>query len=89
MDLSDNQIADIPSDIFTNHDQLWFLILSNNQLVQFPNLTAVADNLDSLELMDNQIEIINPDLLNIFSKLQFLNLNNNPLGSVPVLTTSL
>ena len=89
VDLSDNQIADIPSDIFTNHHQLWFLILTHNQLVEFPNLTAAAANLDSLELMDNQIETINPDLVNIFNKLKFINLNNNPLGSVPVLTTSL
>ena len=87
--LSDNLIADVPSDIFVNHDQLWYLNFSKNELVEFPNLTSIADTLDTLDLMDNQIETINSNFLNSLSQIKNLNLKNNTLGRIPVLTSDL
>ncbi|CAF1184950.1 unnamed protein product [Rotaria magnacalcarata] len=79
LDLSDNNITELPSGIQMNH--LHTLIIRSNQLKSFPN-DIKCPMLKHLDLSQNQLEKFNVALLNI-STLERLNLSSNKIKFIP------
>ncbi|CAF1580998.1 unnamed protein product [Adineta steineri] len=80
LDLSDNNIHELPSNLEMNH--LHTLIMRSNQLKSFPPKNFQSPVLKYLDLSQNQIEIIDQALLKI-STLDRLNLMSNKIKIIP------
>lgn len=84
LDLSDNQIIDIPEDIFASFPHLTYLDLSGNLLVTIhPRYFAALVNLEGLFLDNNNILELRPNTFNFLPKLKRLSLAGNRLKSLP------
>uniref|UniRef100_A0A8C8E673 Uncharacterized protein n=1 Tax=Otus sunia TaxID=257818 RepID=A0A8C8E673_9STRI len=59
------------------------LILSKNEIVDFPNEIQSLVCLEKLELNQNQIRVIPEGVFSHLSRLKHLRLNNNRLGALP------
>uniref|UniRef100_A0A8D0FZM6 Uncharacterized protein n=1 Tax=Strix occidentalis caurina TaxID=311401 RepID=A0A8D0FZM6_STROC len=60
-----------------------FLILSKNEIVDFPNEIQSLVCLEKLELNQNQIRVIPEGVFSHLPRLKHLRLNNNRLGALP------
>lgn len=79
LDLSDNNITELPSNIQMNH--LHTLIVRSNQLKSFPK-DIKCPILKYLDLSENQLEKIDPSVLSI-KTLERLNLSTNKIKFIP------
>ncbi|CAF1255359.1 unnamed protein product [Rotaria sordida] len=79
LDLSDNNITELPSNMEMNH--LHTLIIRSNRLKSFPN-TFKCPILKNLDLSQNQLEKIDLTILNL-NTLERLNLSSNKIKFIP------
>ncbi len=79
LDLSDNNITQLPSNIEMNH--LHTLIIRSNQLKSFPN-DLKCPVLKYLDLSQNQLDKLDRTILNM-NTLERLNLSSNNIKIIP------
>jgi leucine-rich repeat protein SHOC2 len=82
LDLSNNQLTDLPESINSNLGYLTELILSNNQLTDLLKSISNLSNLTLLNLDNNKLTSLPKSISNL-SNLTLLNLDNNKLTSLP------
>ncbi|XP_046564246.1 LOW QUALITY PROTEIN: uncharacterized protein LOC124273077 [Haliotis rubra] len=83
LDLRNNQIKELPEDIFTRFYNLADLNLARNQLMTLPSV-AKCDQLTSIDVSYNKLAALPGDLSHVKDKLVFLNISHNPLYTLPV-----
>ena len=84
LDLSNNQIAELPYKLFKSQANLKTLKLSRNLLTQLASETLWGiEKLNHLMLDNNLLEEINDGVFSNFSSLSILDLSNNNLGRIP------
>ncbi|MEG5188612.1 MULTISPECIES: leucine-rich repeat protein, partial [unclassified Microcoleus] len=81
LDLSNNQIAEIP-EVIGHLSNLTQLYLSNNQIAEIPEVLGHLSDLTSLDLSNNQIAEI-PEVIGHLSNLTQLYLSNNQIAEIP------
>eukprot|EP00122_Pirum_gemmata_P000679 Pgem_evm1s603 len=79
--LGDNQLSNLPTEIFNGLEELQFLNVDGNRLHTFPYLTKVK-NLQSLFLEKNLIQYIDEDFLKKLPKLTDLSLGLNIITQI-------
>ena len=81
LDVSENNLREIPEDGFAGNQRLEILDLQSNSISELAAKTfAGLNNLRRLDLQKNQLTQLPPDLLAGLDNLQSLNLNDNELG---------
>lgn len=85
IDLSGNEIQEIPGDALHDNHELVDLFLSNNNLKSLPaNLLANAPNFQRFMAANNTIESLDADLFKKTPILKIVNLENNRLQKINV-----
>ncbi|KAJ1906083.1 cysteinyl-tRNA synthetase, partial [Coemansia sp. IMI 209127] len=82
LDLSHNQLTELPTDIFMNLPMLEHLILDSNHIVSLPSSIGNLSNLVHLSCTNNILSLI-PIELTRLEKLNILDLHNNNLKLLP------
>ncbi|XP_048241150.1 uncharacterized protein LOC124116403 [Haliotis rufescens] len=82
LDLRNNQLKELPEDLFTRFFNLTHLNLARNQLMTLP-LFAKCDQLTSIDVSYNKLAALPADLSQVKDKLVFLNISHNPLYTLP------
>jgi Leucine-rich repeat (LRR) protein len=84
LDLTSNQLTDLPAGCFTGLDRLHTLKLSANQLASLrPDSLRGLAALNTLTLENNSLAAIHPGALSGLAALQDLNLFGNSLAAIP------
>lgn len=82
VDLSNQNISDIPKSVMKNKDNIVALNLSNNNLNKIPSKVYELSNLKTLEINNNNIEFIDNEIIQL-KKLKYLNFDGNNLRKLP------
>ncbi|KAJ1773819.1 cysteinyl-tRNA synthetase [Coemansia sp. RSA 1843] len=82
LDLSHNQLTELPTDIFMNLPMLEHLILDSNHIVSLPSSVGNLSNLVHLSCTNNILSLI-PIELTRLENLNILDLHNNNLKLLP------
>ncbi|KAG4072407.1 hypothetical protein HA402_004339 [Bradysia odoriphaga] len=80
LDLSNNQLDELPEDIFRNNGQLRELQLDSNQIREIH--VGELRNLESLWLPSNKLETLPADVFHNNTKMRELKLDDNQLGEL-------
>jgi len=85
LDLGDNRLESINSELFVNLQNLRWLRLDGNQIAEIPSKCfASLRNLEKLLLDENRIKTLNSDSFDGLQNLQVLNVGNNEISNLPV-----
>ena len=83
LDLSRNDISELPLDYFYGCNMLTRISLGNNIFAAIPNLTKVCGNLEFFFMNDNRLSNIDMLYQTQFPRLKLLNLDNNDIDFFP------
>jgi hypothetical protein len=89
LDLSCNQLTDLPPNIFSKLSNLQWLDLSNNQLTGLTNVFNNQTQLKHLILFGNQLTDLSDDVFRNLPDLEVLDLRNNQLTTTPNVSKNL
>lgn len=88
LNLSNNKLKALPSELFENSDYLKELHLEGNAFKEIPGaLTRLGRSLQALYIGDNPIEAIKDDVFLGYKALKFLNISSMPLLTSVVVGT--
>ena len=83
LDLSGNEIEEIPEDTLHDNKELIDLFVNNNNLKRLPsNLLSQAPSFQRLMASNNSLEVIDADLFKNTPNLKILSLDNNKLQKI-------
>jgi len=82
VDISYNQLLEIPDSFFSNFPNLCSLILNNNKLIRMPESITFLNTLQILKLDNNQIRIV-PKSIGNLRRLEIFSISRNNLISIP------
>ncbi|MHA1518794.1 MAG: leucine-rich repeat domain-containing protein [Promethearchaeota archaeon] len=82
VDLENSNLEFFPKSIFTDHQDIKELYLTDNKIQQIPHRISELSQLEILELESNQIIQLPSELQNVIT-IKELNLNNNKISYLP------
>ncbi|XP_072035553.1 uncharacterized protein [Amphiura filiformis] len=84
LDLSSNQLDEIPTGVFSTMTSLRYLYLSSNQLDEIPlGVFSTMTSLLTLNLSSNQLDEIPTGVFSTMTSLRYLYLSSNQLDEIP------